>query len=243
MAKPVSSRTVTYPLEDVMALAVMAQRINGDYLQHRLSQYDLDHNYIGAKHANKDLIKFGLGIIVPGTVDMTGNPDYYGHNVADEEDQETAREIIGYYTGLMFKAIGGKINDFEERVLGIVRSGVVAYNEIGVIASLPKSYARSVERETVEEQQRNLADSSKHVGQVGSTVELNISILRSNFIQKLACYVVNAVDDNNNLIVFFTGKDEFKTGESLEVRGRVKRHQTSNHHGGAESVLNYVKRI
>jgi hypothetical protein len=238
----------TYPLEDVMALAVMAQRINGEYLTNPTREFDDEGVVIKINHSNKDLIRFGTGTSMYKTstfVDSDGNKfaDYSMTNVADEEDLEVAQEIISYYTGLMFKAIGGKINQFEERVLEIVKTGEVSSYDFGVIASLPKSYARNVEREAVEEKQRELSDNSQFIGQVGKTIDLDLDIMRFNFIQKLNCYVVNGVDADGNLVVFFTSNEDFNGPTSLKVRGRVKRHQNSNYHGGKETVFNYVKAI
>ena len=82
---------------------------------------------------------------------------------------------------------------------------------------------------------------SQFVGKVGETIDIAIDILRVNFIAKLNCWVVNA-RNADNLVVFFTSNGEtFKDMASGTIRGRVKRHQTSNYHDGKETVLNYVK--
>ena len=240
----------TYPLEDVMALAVMAQRINGDYLAQAVKDYDDNGDVVRERHSNKELIRFGTGEF-PGIaayltdVDDDGNivPNFSTQNVADDEDLEVAQEIISYYTGLMFKAIGGKINQFEERVLEIVKAGTVSNYDFGVVASLPKSYTRNVEREAVEEKQLELSDGSNFIGQVGKAIDVDLEIMRFNFIQKLNCYVVNGKDAVGNLIVFFTSNADFNGLSNLKIRGRVKRHQTSKYHGGKETVFNYVKKI
>lgn len=234
--------TTAYPLKDAMALAVMAQRINDDYLPRDDIKKDDEGELISCRVANKDLIKYGLGILKPtnSLYQFSGQFQFYTDNVADDDDLEVAQEIISYYTGLMFKAIGGKINEFEERVLEIVKADTVTAYDIGVIASLPKSYARNVEREAVEQKQRELSDSSMHIGTVGDTVNMDLEIMRFNFIQKLNCYVVNARCDGN-LVVFFTSNNDFNGPTNVKVRGRVKRHQVSSYHGGKETVFNYVK--
>ena len=78
----------------------------------------------------------------------------------------------------------------------------------------------------------------------GDTVNIDIEILRINFIAKLNCYVVNAVTSENNMVCFFTSKDEsYFEGKNMTVKGRIKRCQVSKFHGGKETVLNYVKRV
>jgi len=232
----------TYPLRDVMAASVMAYRLNGDeYITNTVSEYDEDDNYIIRKHANKHLMMFTVTDATPPRKFDT--KDFWFENVADEEDYEVADTIISYYTGLMLKAMGATINEFEQKVLGLVKADKVTAGEFGIVASLPKSYFRSVERDAVEAQQRALSDDSQYVGKIGETVELAIDVLRCNFIQKLNCHVVNA-RAGNDLIVFFTSNaNDFNGMRCGNIKGRVKRHQTSNYHGGKETVLNYVKKI
>jgi hypothetical protein len=163
-------------------------------------------------------------------------------NTPDELQTQRARDIITYYTGLMIKALGSKINDFESKILSFVKSGEVPTYDFGMVAALPKSYARAVERDVVEKKQRELSDDSDFVGVVGDTLDMKINVLRKNYINKLCCDVVNVIDSNNNLMVFFTGKGElFEADNTYNIRARVKRHQMSNQHGGKETVLNYVK--
>jgi hypothetical protein len=166
----------TYPLRDVMAASVMAYRLNGDeYITHgpTVSEYDSNNNnYIIRNHANKHLMLFTItDATVPNNLKMSVNEgSFWFDNVADEEDYEVADSIISYYTGLMLKAISGKINDFEQRVLNLVKADCVSASDFGIVASLPKSYFRSVERDAVEQQQRELSADSQYVGKIGETV-------------------------------------------------------------------------
>lgn len=250
--------TVTYPLLDVMAYAVMATDINnGEYFAvaaEKFPSYDEKTNTypdaVVTNYSNKEIMHTALNT-------ATGKPHRLGVEqrrsglaafkgfVPNAKQKKLAVEIVSYYQGLMFKAIGGKINEFEQKVLNVVNRGEINDFEFGITACLPKSYARSIKRDRVELEQRVLSDDSQHVGKLTNRIELDIEILRVNHIKRLDCYVVNAKDTNNNLIVFFTGKgNEFNNAEkSMKISARVKRHQVSNHHGGKETVLNYVKKI
>jgi hypothetical protein len=238
----------TYPLEDVMALAVMAQRINNDYLTHdeietSMSPTSMTAHPFVKRYSNKNLMRFGMDIGLPNKLqDANGNATYGTQNVADEEDLEKAQEIISYYQGLMLKALSSQVNSFEEKVLHIVQENIVSLKDFGILASLIKSYTRSVAREEVELEQRSLSVDSQHIGAIGDTVEIDLTIMRMNYIQKLDCHVVNGKDEKGNLVVFFTSKDrEFMDKEQVKIRARVKRQQVSNYHGGKETVFNYVK--
>lgn len=237
----------TYDVRDVMASSVMAYRINGDEYCAFTVGDDIwtgreNTEYRIVKQANKHLMQYSITDMEPYAALQHPPGNYHFDIEPDEEDYAVADEMISYYSGLMLKAISGKINEFEERVLGLIKTGTVSVKDFGIIASLPKSYFRSLERDEVEEKQRQLSDTSEFIGQIGHTVDIEIDIMRCNYIQKLSCYVVNAVH-NGNLIVFFTSTGEFESIDSVRVRARVKRHQTSSYHGGKETVLNYVKKM
>jgi len=245
MSKARSNYNTTYPLKDVMAHSVMAYHINNNEYR-PTGNYESDNpGRLIPNYANKDLVKHSIVEELRPNLsrDSDGKliPNYAYDNVPDEVHYEIADEIISYYQGLMFKAIGGKVNDFESKVLLAVKEDKVAVRDFGIIASLPKSHSLAVQRDLVEQKQVELSDSSNFIGCVGDTTEITIEIMRINFIQNLNCHVVNA-RSGDNLVVFFTSKyKDFENFTTGAIRGRVKRHQTSNYHNGKETVLNYVK--
>lgn len=210
-----------YNLELVMTYAVSAYKQNGD-------------NYVNDNsiNCNKSIIMTHLGLLDDKRMPFVDH--------VEETSAEIARHIIAYYRRLTLKAMGGKINDFEQRVLDMIQKGEIDRRDFGVVASLPKSYFRSVERDKTDLTLRQISSTSEHIGTEGSDVAGEISILHTSFIQKLQCHVVNAVMDGN-IVVFFTKHPESHWGESCTIKGKVKRHQTSKFHKGKETVLNYVK--
>jgi putative lipoic acid-binding regulatory protein len=156
---------------------------------------------------------------------------------------KVAKDMVVFYKGLALKAMGGKINDFEQKILEIIKRETVDKHEVGVVASLPKSYFRAIKRETTNNELLKLSSSSQHVGKEREALSLNIDVKSCSYIQSLNCHVVNAVDKKGNIIVFFTGKspDEFKG--NVDITCKIKRHQVSKMHGGKETVVNYVKVI
>ena len=211
----------TFDLKTVMTFAVAAQEQNGDYI-----------NY--GKLTNKMIIQSYLGI-------LDDNRALYVDHITDSVTN-IAEDIIQYYKGLTFKAMGNKINDFEQKILSIINSGVIDQRDIGLIASLPKSYNRAVKRDVTDTQMRKLSTTSIYIGTIGEDVESEIRILNCSFIQKLQCHVVNA-EMNGNVVCFFTKHNADHWGDTCAIKGKVKRHQTSNFHGGKETVLNYVKKV
>ena len=212
----------TYDLKTVMTYAVSAHFQNGEEYK----------NY--GSTTNKAIIQSHLGEI------SESHMCFVDH--ITEESADIADKIIQYYKGLTFKAMGAKINDFEQRVLAVIQKGVIDRRDIGVVASLPKAYFRSIKRDETDTLMRKLSVSSIHIGTVGSDVEGTINVLNCSFIQKLQCYVVNA-EMNENIVCFFTKHDADHWGEGCTIKAKVKRHQTSKFHGGKETVLNYVKKV
>lgn len=221
---------MTYPLNDVLAYSVLAYDLIGDY-----SNYPCD--------AEKEY-NLSNKVTIRSLMNLPHGSDDPRYNVEPNEDQrKIAKDMVDYYQKLIFKALANQLNSFETKVLAMVQSGEVSGKDIGLIASLPKSYYKAVQQEQIEERLASIASDSSFIGSLNEPVQLQIEVLRVNHIKKLGCDVVNAVDQNNNIIIFFTGNgDAFKdTKTKFNVAGRVKRHQTSKFHKGNETVLNYVK--
>lgn len=211
-----------FNLREVMIYSVAAYKQNGeDYI-----------NY--GNCSNKRIMQSHMGVVKE--FDMC----FVDH--VTEDCATVADEIIKYYRGLTFKGLGGKINDFEQKVLGMIQSGQVKGIDFGIVASLPKAYYRSIKRDTTSQQMRALSADSQHIGNEGDDVKGVINIFNCSYIQRLGCYIVNA-EMNGNIICFFTKHGQDHWGDTCTIAGRVKRHQTSRMNNGKETVLNYVKVI
>jgi len=212
----------TFDLNTVMTFAVSAyKQKNNEYV-----------NY--GTVTNKTIIQTHLGLLDENRMVFVDH--------VTQECADIAEQMIQYYKGLTFKAFGAKINDFEQKVLGLINCKLVDRRDIGVIASLPKAYFRSIKRDNTDVLMRKLSTTSVHVGTQGEDVEGTINILNCSFIQRLQCHVVNA-EMNGNIVCFFTKHPAEHWGETCKIKGKVKRHQTSKFHSGKETVLNYVKKV
>lgn len=212
----------TFDLKTVMTFSASAYK-------------QLNDNYVNyGKVTNKTIIQSHLGLLDENRMVFVDH--------ITQECEDIAEQMIQYYKGLTFKAMGNKINDFEQKVLGLINCKLVDRRDIGVIASLPKAYFRSIKRDNTDILMRKLSTTSVHIGTLGEDIQGKINILNCSFIQRLQCHVVNA-EMNENIVCFFTKHDADHWGETCEIKGKVKRHQTSKFHGGKETVLNYVKTV
>jgi len=195
------------------------------------------------KQKNEDYVNYGTvtnKIIIAAHLGLLDQKNMIFVDYISDECVNIADSIIQYYKGLTFKAMGNKINDFEQKVLGLINSKLVDRRDIGVIASLPKAYFRAIKRDATDTHMRKLSTTSIHVGTLGEDITGTINVLNCSFIQRLQCHVVNA-EMNGNIVCFFTKHDAAHWGETCEIKAKVKRHQVSKFHGGKETVLNYVK--
>ena len=212
----------TFDLKTVMIYAVSAHMQNNE-------EYS-NYGFV----SNKTIIQTHLGLL------EDSRAVFLDH--VTQKCEDVAEDIIQYYKGLTFKAMGNKINDFEQKVLGLINCKQVDYRDIGVVASLPKAYFRSVKRDATDTLMRKLSTTSTHMGTLGNDIEGTINVLNCSFIQRLQCHIVNAEMDGN-IVCFFTKHDATHWGNTCEIKGKVKRHQISKFHSGKETVLNYVKTV
>ena len=92
--------------------------------------------------------------------------------------------------------------------------------DLNVIASMPATYQRSVERDRVHE--RLSATNTEYQAQLGDKIELAVEVLENKYSQKWATYYVTVVDTDNRAW-YFAHRQSLKKGEQYTIRGTVKR--------------------
>ena len=223
----------------LVALAIMAQKINGEYVKRGgksdfVDVYDeeLDETvqrFVKVKDANRTIMEI-----------LAENDSLINMEVM----QEAQDMINGLEMDYMFKVLGDDMNDFEQSIQAFLASSDDDLNvryHIGIVAYIP-AY---VEREA---KQRDLADksiSSEWIGNKNEAVLLEIEIISKRQATAWAGYNVNAITSDGNRVSFFTGKDDvanmkgvFKVSAKVKDHGRVWRDESTK-----ETRLNYVKLI
>ena len=84
---------------------------------------------VGGNATNKLIIQTHLGLLNEENMCFL--------DVMSKDCEEVAEKVINYYKGLTLKGLSGKINDFEQRVLGMINR-TVSFRDIGVVVSLLK---------------------------------------------------------------------------------------------------------
>lgn len=158
------------------------------------------------------------------------------------EDYAYGRKVRSYFKGLSFKALMGKLNDFESNVLKFVdvenfeEDKNAAYH-FAIVCSLPASYERSIKRENVDARIRDA--NSKHFGNVKERLNLDIEIIRRVFSDKWGTFFLTAQvigGEHKGNIVFFSYRNGIDPGTCLRIAGTVKGHRDEG-----QTQLNRVK--
>lgn len=161
--------------------------------------------------------------------------------LTDAHYQE-ADETIQFLKGLAYKSLERPLSDFESNVLKIVAKPDMLTKSIGIIASLPSVYRRSLAMEEWADREAKLSRKSNFVGTLRERARLdnltieNVRELRNG--SNLYC----ASDANENIVKWFSeGMPEVKQGNTVSITAYIKDHSESKFHGGKETMVNRVR--
>jgi hypothetical protein len=204
---------VTYSVDNVWGAAVAAQRINGSYVketQHRLD--DTIGTIIVDKRRNRDIM-----------LDILANPAQL--TVEDIAQGQECRNFL--QNDITFRALKNKLTEFDgsvSKVLAVTEEFDSAKHklELAVVACLPQSHARSLERQAVQERVRQT--SGELIGAPGVKVQLAVEIVKSNYSQQWNTWYATGVTQDNSA-VFFAYRQELARGAKHTIVGTVKAHR------------------
>jgi hypothetical protein len=201
--------TFSYLADDVWAAACQAQKVNGTYVKDGQTSV-----------LNPDVIcKSNRQITFELLEDLAQITD---------ESREQGKKVRQYYQGLTFKVLKGiKLNDFDNNVMVISNRDVINENfDLAVIASLPNSYIRAVERDTVD--QRIKSATGGYISKPGLKATLiKLEVLKSIFSHKYNVNFITGITHADE-VVFFSYKESIMVGQNIIVNGTVKSHRDNS---------------
>lgn len=233
----------TYNTREILAAAVAAYEYNGDYIRGTLGGVNVNgvgENRVG--WSNKLLVNHAIGRTKykEGFHMLPGNEKPPVLKVTDGHYQQ-ADDIIKYMGRLSLKVISGDINHFEQKIYDALMEEETPVNNIALIAYAPKLLDKDIKRRNFIKNLKENYSASEHLGAEGSRVYGTITVLKSNYIEKIGMYAHEAVDTNGNLISFLF-KSEVSPGEVRNYKAKVKSLE-HNYHVPAikQTSVNYVK--
>ena len=204
---------IRHSVDNVWGAAVAAQRINGSYVketQHRLD--DTIGTIIVDKRRNRDIM-----------VDILANTALL--TVEDIAQGQECRKFL--QNDITFRALKNKLTEFDGAVSKVLAveddfDSVKHKYELAVVACLPQSHARSLERQAVQDRVRQT--SGDHVGNPGDKVQLDVEIIKSNYSLQWNTWYATAVTPDNHA-VFFAYRQQLGVGAKCTIYGTVKAHR------------------
>jgi hypothetical protein len=147
-------------VDNVWGAAVAAQRINGSYVKETMYKVDpeMSSNTVVDKRRNRDIM-----------LDILANPALL--TVEDIAQGQECRKFL--QNDITFRALKNKLTEFDGAVSKVLAveddfDSVKHKYELAVVACLPQSHARSLERQAVQDRVRQT--SGDHVGNPGDKV-------------------------------------------------------------------------
>jgi len=209
-ARPAS---VAHSVDNVWGAAVASQRINGSYVKETTYILDTDQNVsVVDKRRNRDII-----------ADILANPAQL--TVEDIAQGQECRKFL--QNDITFRALKGRLTEFDSAISKVIAvteefDTVKHKYELAVVACLPQSHTRALERQTVQDRVRQT--SGEFVGNPGDKVQLDVEIIKSNFSQQWNTWYSTAVTQDNSA-VFFAYRQQLSVGSKHTIAGTVKAHR------------------
>jgi hypothetical protein len=204
---------VRHSVDNVWGAAVAAQRINGEYLKEEKRTFDMvTGEVVDRKLRNRDIM-----------LDILANPALL--TVEDIAQGQECRKFL--QNDITFRALKGRLTDFDSsvsKVIAVEQEFDTAKHklELAVVACLPQSHARSLERQATQERVRQT--SGAVIGQPGVKVQLDVEVVKSNFSQQWNTWYTTAITADN-CAVFFAYRQELAQGAKHTIVGTVKAHR------------------
>jgi len=210
-AKPAGMK---HSVDNVWGAAVAAQRINGSYVKETVYKVDpeMSSNTVVEKQRNRDIM-----------LDILANPAVL--TVEDIAQGQECRKFL--QNDITFRALKNKLTEFDGSVSKVLAvedefDTVKHKLELAVVACLPQSHARSLERQAVQERVRQT--SGAVIGTPGVKVQLAVEIVKSNYSQQWNTWYATGVTADNSA-VFFAYRQELVKGAKHTIVGTVKAHR------------------
>ena len=216
-------------IQDALAVACAALRINGAYLKDT-RRFSCEENL--TQFANKELVKFAFEER-PGMLPMD-----FIRPVPTEEDYAQVAEIQKWMKRYIMLGLGD-LDDFKKDMISAVAEDTVKVSNLGRVAYIPEFVKRDKHETGLKKEIRVEYRSSTYLGKEKDMVEGVVKILDKRFSAEWESYNYTAVMDGN--LVSFMNKYDHEVGAMKRVKGKVKAQTKNKLFGADETRLNYVK--
>jgi hypothetical protein len=158
-----------------------------------------------------------------------------------EEDLEWTLQEIS------FKVLQDTVTSYEKNLANALKnkkfgddSSIKLVNN-GIISSFPLYVKQARERERYEDIISKISKISDYIGELKLRTTLKVQVISKRYIKDKGFWVINALHDNKNLIVYFTNDTTgIVVGNSYKIRGTPVKHEISLFNKCKETRLSRV---
>ena len=225
----------TVSLQDALAVAYAAYRINGEQYLKDTRRFSIEENK--TQFDNKSLVKYywikklnhSEAQWLPSDFEM------FEPTEADYASVEEARKWMKRYVMLGL----GDLDGFKADMIRELSQDQVPVKVMGRIAFAPEFIKRDRHETSLTKTIRIEYRDSKHINPVGAAVEGVAEFLDKRYSAQWESYNYTCVIDGN--LVSFMNKYDHAVGARMRLKAKVKSHTKNKLFSADETRLNYVK--
>lgn len=122
-------------------------------------------------------------------------------------------------------------SDYVLNMKAVAAGKMVSARNIGLLASAPQAWAKSLERSLVREREASIYAASEHIGSVKERLELTVEVKAIRYLDGdygVKTLYTMITEDGNIVKWFSSGEDKLgeDKGARFVIRGTVKKHET-----------------
>lgn len=143
-------------------------------------------------------------------------------NSVTQEDREQGQLVRNYISKTATVAsLRGTIDEWGQLMARVSQLEIVDNTlDLNVIASMPQTYARYLQREKVHERLSATQDHAQLT--VHDKVEIEAEVIENKFSSKWQCNYITVIDTDNRAW-YFAYRESLQKGKHITLRGTVKR--------------------
>ena len=174
--------------------------------------------------------------------------DEFGQTIFNEitdVDKELYQQIettLNYWT---LDKLSGNISEFNNEILNVASGKEVPTQRIGVVAAIPSTVLKDIERRDIEEKLVQIG--KNFTAKPGDSVNTVMEITKVIYSARFGAEILNGITEDGEVVWFFTSKKAKEyfgnVGDKVRITGKVKRITTNKNSGLKEGQLNYVKSV
>lgn len=218
-----SSNFPLYPMIDILEASFCAYRINDNKIL-REPVYDMESvdEPIQIKMTNYQLI-----------INHFDKKSLLKITNEDREHAKQSMQVIDHDRTL--KLLRGEST--TEFVDNIIKEGKEKESKrVKLLLWVPEIYFRVIEKQQFDE----AVITSKHIGNIGDKMTVNVEVINKKYIPRLSCWIVTSKNKDNDIIQWFTAKDEYTvSGKYYGIINKLEENPYLR--GSKTTMMNRVK--